>query len=245
MTSFLPAFLAIVSANVVIALPAFGAPTRITVVDDKGKKNGQFEEEGGVLFYTDSAGKRDIVGDCSSDVKLRTSNSVNKVAALVVEKNCGATVDFATHVVLKSGNTEQSIAIYAGQPTIKLEWIGSDRLSITRSKLDESAVFLASGEAFGIKISTILAQDSVQSSKYLDFASWNYALMGLTAKLPKEFLLRLAGWTQQASGLHRAKYGNWNGREPYGDDARGHQQILNGFAVYEIRKKKNQGVQGD
>ena len=58
--------------------------------------------------------------------------------------------------------------------------------------------------------------------------------------MSKECLLRIAGWSQEASGLHRAEWGTWSGKPPYGDDPRETSTILDGVHYYETRRQRKE-----
>ena len=50
------------------------------------------------------------------------------------ERNCGATADYAAHIIVKRAGIMQrhrdTVVVLAGQPEVKLEWRGPHRLII-------------------------------------------------------------------------------------------------------------------
>ena len=70
-------------------------------------------------------------------------------------------------------------------------------------------------------------------TEHVGFSSYNYGTTGRASGMPAELLLRVAGWSQHASGLYRPEWGRWNGAPPYGDDPDGSRKIKDGIAYYE------------
>ncbi|TAK01136.1 MAG: hypothetical protein EPO39_14820 [Candidatus Manganitrophaceae bacterium] len=77
------------------------------------------------------------------------------------------------------------------------------------------------------------AWEGISGEVVVSLSNFNYCATGRAAGLPPELLLRLAGWTQQASGLYRQEWGEWSGGPLYGDDPRGSEKICGGVAYYE------------
>jgi hypothetical protein len=183
-------------------------------------------------------GREGPFGECSEDVK-GTATSPGGIVATVVERNCGATVDFATDVQLVAGKERSSVAVLAGRVPISLKWTG-EQLTVTHPPVDEERVFRHAESAPGAVIRYAYAGPSPPRTQYLDFASFNYGATGRASGIPAELLLRAAGWSQQASGLYRSGWGTWDGAPPYGDDPDGSRQIRNGILYYEQSQKKTQ-----
>jgi hypothetical protein len=66
----------------------------------------------------------------------------------------------------------------------------------------------------------------------------NYGATGRAAGIPKEVLLRLAGWAQERSGLYRSEWGHWSGSPPYGVAPHTLEKIEAGFRYYETKHRE-------
>lgn len=63
--------------------------------------------------------------DCSDSVKQIVQSSDGQFAAVEVARDCGATTDYATQVLLQTTadkNTREAVFIASGTPNIKLSW---------------------------------------------------------------------------------------------------------------------------
>lgn len=178
------------------------------------------------------------IGSCGNEQKANAPSPDGIRTAAVVEWNCGATVDFATRVTVTEGQHSVLLIAFAGQPHVSLAWKSSTALEVHHSKLPTEAVFATGFKPDGISVTLMADLETVPPSKGLDFSSFNYGATGRAAGMPREMLLRLAGWSQQASGLYRQEWGTWSGSPPYGDDPVGAAQVLGGIEYYEKKYVK-------
>ena len=208
----------------------------IDIKDDSGQVFGALKEgNNGKSLFLIVSGKEPIeIGSCSEDIisEIQTPDSSSKAVVLV--KNCGATVDFATHIIFESKSNTEVIAVYSGSPTVNIKWIDNAHLSIERSALTPADIFKELSNIQGVTVTMSIKskRSEMKNQDKLNFASMNYGATGLAAGMPKELLLRWAGWSQKASGLYRPEWGTWNGSEPYGDDPAGHKKVLEGMDYY-------------
>lgn len=178
-------------------------------------------------------GMEQVIGSCSDRLLQRVTLRRSSTSASVIERNCGATVDYATQVVVDGREGRETVAIFQGRPDISLAWNGR-RLQVNRSWLPADKIFLQRGSAAGLGIAyAVLGPPATPTSQNaLDESNRNWGANGRAVGLPDEVLLRWAGWAQQASGLHRDDWGNWHDAAPYGDDPRGRTKIREGIDYY-------------
>jgi len=128
-------------------------------------------------------------------------------------KNCGATVDFATHVAVEVNGKPHPLTIFSGRPSIRLRWSSANSLQIETPVLPDSRVYrkeTSHGQTSVVyKVNASLENGETPRPR-LDQANRLFGMMGFQAGLPKELLHRSAGWAQSASGLHRPEWGKWN-----------------------------------
>jgi hypothetical protein len=175
------------------------------------------------------------IGQCS-DTIVRTPIASQGVEAAVYERNCGATVDFATHVVVRGPADTEVVAIFQGRPKVKISWNGTE-LEVHHSPMPSEKVFRQQSTGAGIRVS-YLAEGVTEiptPPDRLDFSNLNYGATGRAAGMPAEVLLRSAGWAQEASGLTRPEWGHWWDASPYGDDPQGSSKIREGIDYYETK----------
>jgi len=210
---------------------------RVRVVNTDGTLFGILHpsRNGEALSLTQANGSELDVGECADEEKAKVRSPDGKLHALVVERNCGATVDFASRVVLADEKGQTLLVVLEGRPQITFVWKGDKRLEVHHSKMSSGQVYQRVAEARGVAVGLIPDLGPVEPSSYLDFSSFNYGATGRAAGMPPEFLLRLAGWSQQASGLHRSEWGEWAGSAPYGDDPRGSAKVIDGIQYYETK----------
>ena len=117
-----------------------------------------------------------------------------------VYRNCGATVEFATHIVLTHDTQRFVAAVFQGRQPVRLDSSGSSSLSIHMPVLPAEAVFRKE-----IKYQALLLAYSedprlspASQSEYLDLSNFNYGATGRAAGMPAELLLRIAGWSQES-----------------------------------------------
>lgn len=169
------------------------------------------------------------LGECHDRLLQRLQRGGRVVS--VVERNCGATVDYATQVLIDGGRRGvETLAVFQGRPQVQVAWNGR-RLQVSHPRLPAARVFRRLQQAGGVEVFYVALGPAPTPTAQgtLDESSRNYGAHGRALGLPDEVLLRWAGWAQQASGLHRGDWGRWSGAAPYGDDPRGSQLIRDGM----------------
>lgn len=206
------------------------APSRVEVRDadivyalslDAAGKRLMLDNQGSLLPF----------GECADEAQGLPTSQRALVAAVFV-RNCGATVDFGTHVLLRSGTESRSVAIFDGKVPVSVNWSPSG-LRVTHAPLPPARVVRHEPAAFGAAIAYASSGTPTAPNKYVEFSSFNYGATGRAAGLPAEVLLRVAGWSQQASGVYRPEWGTWNGPAPYGDDPVGSLKVREGILHFE------------
>lgn len=179
-----------------------------------------------------------VIGDCSDEPVGEAQPLLDGAQGLVVYRNCGATVEFSTIVLVARGTERATAAVFLGRQPLILASRANEGLSVRAPDLPDEAVFLKEDQALGVRVIYQTGTDLTRApeSEHLDFSSFNYGATGRAAGMPAELLLRVAGWSQQASSLARDEWGRWDGSPPYGDDPRGAAQVANGIAYFEDRK---------
>lgn len=178
------------------------------------------------------------IGSCSDEPAGHVQSLRDGAQGFVVYLNCGATVEYSTIVLVARGTDRATAAVFLGRQPLNLGRRAGEGLIVRAPDLPDEAVFLKGDLALGVKVTYETAADLTRApeSEYLDFSSFNYGATGRAAGVPAEVLLRVAGWSQEASGLTRDEWGRWDGSPPYGDDPRGAAQVANGIAYFEARK---------
>jgi hypothetical protein len=212
------------------------APVEIGVRGDDGTAIGTLtsSEHPPRLIFVNPDGRRLELGQCADEVRQEALGGSGRSARVAV-RNCGATVDFATRVLVYGAEGDTLVAVFAGQPETRLAWSGANRLAVHQEPLDDAQVFLRRDQvaAVAVRYVTDRRASPPTPDDALDMASLTFGASGRAARLPAELLQRIAGWSQQASGLYRPAWGTWSGPPPFGDDPRGHAQVLAGIAHYE------------
>lgn len=183
-----------------------------------------------------------VVGDCDDETAGEIELSQDRVAS-VLYRNCGASVDFATRVMVRSAASSATVAVLLGRQPVALESAGPDRLLVRLPSGSSEIVFQQDTRWDDVLVE--YEEDpslSIVTSEYVEFASYNFGATGRAAGVPAETLLRIAGWSQAAAGLSRPEWGTWDGAAPYGDDPRGHDQVSNGIQYYEVTSRRGSGV---
>jgi len=237
-------FLARTYPLVLVALAAASSSHADSPVVDMSssgsEKFGALQESasGNELLLRRGNGEPIVVGSCSDERAGEPTALSGGGQAFVVYRNCGATVEFATQVVLARDDQQSVVAVLRGRQPVRVGSSASSSLSVRIPALPSEAVFRKEIRSQGLAIS--YGEDPTLSpapeSEYLDFSSFNYGATGRAAGMPAELLLRLAGWSQHASGLSRPEWGRWSDRPPYGDDPRGSEQVSNGIAYFDSKQ---------
>lgn len=160
--------------------------------------------------------------------------------ARIEYRYCGVTVDLATRVlVTDAAGHDDVVLVVAGPQTLRVEWQAANALRIHHAGLDTDDVYTQRREASAVTITYVddLGAGAAVSTRtdgtVLDAASFDYGATGRAAGMPVEMLERMAGWSQQSSGLYREEWGIWSGPPPYGDGPRGAAQIARGIRYVE------------
>ena len=178
-------------------------------------------------------------GECGDEVRDEVAG--HGATAITYVRNCGATVDFATHLAVQTVAGREVVAVFEGRPRVALKWTDSS-LQVTTSPIASESVFKRiETTGGGLKITYAASGPAEAPSQYVDYASYNYGAMGRAAGLPMEMLQRVAGWSQEASGLYRPEWGTWWGEYPYGDDPRGREMVMGGIKYYECEYRGGKG----
>lgn len=212
------------------------APVEIGVRGDDGTTIGSLtsSEHPPRLLFINPDGRRLELGQCADELRQEALGGSGRSARVEV-RNCGATVDVATRVLVFSAEGDTLVAVFAGQPETRLSWSGANTLAVHQEPLDDAQVFMHRERVAAVVVRYVTDRRAAPSppDDALDMASLNFGASGRAARLPAELLQRIAGWSQQASGLYRPAWGTWSGPPPFGDDPRGHAQVLAGIAGYE------------
>ncbi len=174
-----------------------------------------------------------VIGSCSERLLQWVDLHRGGLSASVVERNCGATVDYATQVVMDGPEGRSTVAVFQGRSRVALGWDGQ-RLQVKRPWLPPGKIFRQRRSAAGFGVDyAVLGPAALPTSQHtLDDSNRGWGAHGRSVGLPEEVLLRWAGWAQQASGLYRDEWGHWNGQAPYGDDRQGSERIREGIQDY-------------
>ncbi|MEO8604831.1 MAG: hypothetical protein ABI629_19855 [bacterium] len=212
------------------------APPQISVIGDNGLVIGTLtsSEHPPRLIFIPPQGQRLELGQCHDELRQEALGGSGRSARVEV-RNCGATVDVATRVLVYGAEGDTLVALFAGQPETRLVWLGANTLAVHQEQLARAQVFVRRDEAASVKVRYVTDRElsGPTPDEDLDFASLNFGASGRGAHLPAELLQRIAGWSQQASGLYEPAWGIWSGAPPFGDDPRGHAQVLAGISQYE------------
>jgi putative RNase toxin 44 of polymorphic toxin system len=173
------------------------------------------------------------LGECD-DREIQRVRAAEGLAAIIEERNCGATVDFATRILVQDHGDKHLVAVLEGRPTVSLNW-SAGALEVIHSPLPAEHIFRREDFAGSHRIVYSTGGRAAPESQYLDFASFNYGATGRAAGLPAEALQRAAGWAQEASGLHRPEWGTWSREYPYGDDPQGRKMVKDGVEYFECQ----------
>lgn len=181
-------------------------------------------------------------GACQDQVRQEALGGGGRTAR-VLQRFCGVTVDLATRVHLHGGDEEPVVAVFAGAQRVLIEWTAPETLVIHHAPAPADDVYLRRRAVAGVRIE--YADDLEPSGQrgesarldagILDLASFDFGASGRRQGMPAELLLRVAGWSQQASGLHRPEWGVWTGPAPHGDGPRGAAQVARGIAAAQGR----------
>lgn len=214
------------------AMTTAEADPEVTIRSEDGNVKLMQSRDGKTLMLK-LRGRKLPIGECGTEQLFKTGGA--SFVALVEERNCGATVDFATRVVLDADGAEYVVVVFAGRPRIELS-IGAGGLLVKHSPVPDDQTFARQSRIQGLAIAYEVQGEAVGQTpqESLDFASLNFGATGRAVGIPGEALLRVAGWSQIASGLWRTEWGQWNESAPYGDDPAGTARVLEGITCYEV-----------
>ena len=230
--------LALAAVAVVLALAAQAGDRRVEVREGSRVHGVLSVAPAGDRLLLTYGGHEAALGQCADEERSKAA-SPSGISASVVERNCGATVDFATHVELRSGELRASVAIFAGRVPVALRWTG-EVLGIAHAPVASDRVYRRTENAIGAQVKYTAIGAPVPPTEHVEFSCFNYGATGRAAGIPAELLLRAAGWSQQASGIYRPEWGTWDGPAPYGDDPQGSRKIKEGILYHEQRRTSGQ-----
>lgn len=210
-------------------------PSMVRIMSPDGKLFGTLRSshKNKNLIFVQPGGNELEIGSCSDTKKYENFSPDKKYKVILVERNCGVTVDLSSLIFIEKKNVRKGIAIFEGSPKITFIWHGEKKLEVHHSRIKTDRIFLQLEKIYDISVGFVADLEPVEPNKYMDFSNFNYGATGRSAGLPQELLLRVAGWAQEFSGLHRKEWGHWESQSPYGDDPRGSANILNGIKYYE------------
>jgi hypothetical protein len=209
-------------------------PPAVTIRNADGSVYGSLRlSAAGDALLLSWQGKEGPFGECADEEVQRVLSS-SGAEAILQDRNCGASVDFARRVVIRSGSQSQLVAVFEGRPRVAVSWSAAT-LHIRHSPLPAEQIFTQEKSVGPHRIIYAIEGAPVPPTEYVDFAIFNYGATGRAAGLPLELLQRAAGWAQQASGVHRPEWGTWFGDYPYGDDPRGRMKLTEGAEYYESK----------
>jgi hypothetical protein len=212
-------------------------PQTVRITADNGTWIGTLEPSthGDTLFLVQPDGNRIEAGTCGDSLLQKACSPSRSHVASVSVRKCGATVDFATQVILRKSEEKVLIAVFAGRPRVQLRWRDDDHLEVQHSTLSKEQIYLQRPDALGVTAFFQVGLGATVPTVSLDYSNFNYGARCRAVGLSREGLLRIAGWCQEASGLHRPEWETWAGKSPYGDDPPGRSKILGGVDYYEKR----------
>jgi hypothetical protein len=243
MTSFSGAVAILILATASSAYAQAPSGRVIEVRNSDGSVYGSLRlNASGEVLLLSWQGQEHPIGECMDDVLQEVRG--DGATAVIYVRNCGATVDFATHVAIRGGGGSEVVAVFVGWAMVRVEWNGRD-LQVVHSTLGPDGVFKRLEVASdGRKIMYDAKGPVVPPTQYVDYASFNYGATGRAAGLPTEMLQRVAGWSQEASGLYRSEWGTWSGSHPYGDGPRGRDMVQNGIQYFECQYCPEKAMSG-
>ncbi|MBY0399939.1 hypothetical protein K2X89_06560 [Myxococcota bacterium] len=182
-----------------------------------------------------------VVGECADESVGAGLDLADSIRAIVVHRNCGATVDFATWVVLAREGEREVVAVFKGRQPVRLERLPNGGVSVVGPSFDSESIVRRDSRIRDLDISYAVDSALVPSpgSPRQGFSNFNFGATGRAAGIPAEVLLKIAGWSQRASENYRAEWGSWTGDAPYGDDPVGSRQIRDGMSYYDSGQWRN------
>ena len=228
----------VVVVGILLAGAAHGGDRRVEIREGSrvyGVLSVSSEGDRLILTYD---GNEVPLGECA-DAERSKSTSTHGALAYVFERNCGATVDFATHVELRTGQLHRSVAVFSGRVPVTLRWT-EEVLQVAHAPVTQDRVYRRAERVVNTPVTYTTTGAPAPLTEYVDYSSFNYGATGRASGIPAELLLRAAGWSQQASGVYRPEWGTWDGPPPYGDDPDGSSKIKDGIRYYEQTHKRGQ-----
>jgi hypothetical protein len=179
------------------------SPRVVTINDEKGRVFASFQHhlaENTLVMH--KFGQNPVtVGSCSNNEVQRMNLTNSNDLVIQVVRNCGATTDYSTIILRQHKNDETLIAVYKGKPTVNFKIVAPNVLLISTGSLQTSDKFLenSNDNNLTIKYRHHGKAINVTDGNRLIAANFNYGATGLAAGMPKEALLIIAGWSQEAS----------------------------------------------
>jgi len=104
---------------------------------------------------------------CSNDVLQKVTSPDRKHVMLVVERNCGATTDYAMHVQIRDAGggpdstSNSSVLIMGGRTSVDEKWIDARHVQITHG---DGEVFKQSNDAGSVSFTFVTTSAHVAMS---------------------------------------------------------------------------------
>ncbi len=208
-------------------------PSAVDIAADGPDQYSLRESADGRSLVLNWNGTDTVIGSCGERLLQWVDLRRDGLSASVIERNCGATVDYATQVVVEGPEGRHTVAVFQGRARLGIAWDGR-RLQVNRPWLPPQKVFREQGSVAGFGIDyAVLGLSALPTAQHtLDDSNRGWGAHGRSVGLPEEVLLRWAGWAQQAAGLSRPEWGQWNRQAPYGDDQQGSERIREGMHDY-------------
>lgn len=229
-----------------LAVPSQDEPGQAEIVDANGLLIAQLNERElkDTLWLTLPNQEPIVFGECGDRIMQAAVCPEGSPAAVVYERNCGASTDWATRIDLVSSaedmgkDDRNTIFIIKGSQQVTAAWKDSGSLMITFPQIDAKDIYKQQDRSGEITVEYVQTDDPADETRYLEYANFNFGLTGIAAGVPEEILLRMAGWAQKKSGMTRSEWGEWDGDPPYGDDPHEHMLIKEGFLFYYQNRDK-------
>lgn len=191
------------------------------------------------IVLADGSGEQRIT--CEDKTVTAGAAQGQQFSAMVEMRDCGATTDYATRVLLRGPAGTELVAVFAGKPDVKLTWTDQQTLNIDYASVAQERIYLQKNRTqagFSITYRPVMPASIPTDQKKMDISNIHFGMTGTAAKMPREMLLRWAGWTQQQSGLYRKEWNDWTGASPYGDDPAEQKAILAGMQYADMKLKQ-------
>lgn len=220
------------------------------VFDDSGNNLGclQQSKKGDVLYWIQSGRAPIEFGSYKDEVKQTVPSPDNSLTAVIYTRNCGATTDWATRMDIFVNNQgsgkddNRTVFIMKGLQSVTVEWKSSNILKVYYPSTQKENIFRQHLNWCDKVIEYHEKAEPADKSQYLELANFNYGLTGISAGIPEQTLLRMAGWAQEKSGLTQNEWGKWYDNPPYGDNPKDQEYIKQGIIWFHQNRDKINGA---